>query len=313
MILTITANPSIDIQYPIDSFATKTVNRSPETHKTAGGKGINVTKVIHYAGYDVLATGFLGGANGEWIKKQLHKQSISEQFFPIEGETRNCIAIIHDGKQTEILEAGPHVENVAQQMFLHEYTKILSSNISVVVASGSLPKGCDAHYYGRMIQLADEFGCKFLLDTSGNVLKESIQYKPYMIKPNEEELEQLVGKKIHSEEDTIDAMTEIHQQGIPLIVVSRGKNGALAMYENRIFKVTIPTVTVVNPVGSGDSTVAGIAIGLQEKWPIEKTLRYACTLGTANAVEKETGFVRKETIEQIFSETSVEELNFTKS
>src|SRR5699024_8956086 len=107
MILTITLNPSVDISYKLDRFGIDQVNRVQDVSKTAGGKGLNVTRVLHQLQEDVAASGFLGGSLGDFILKQLGNLGMRDFFTPIDGETRNCIAVIHEGKQTEILEGGP--------------------------------------------------------------------------------------------------------------------------------------------------------------------------------------------------------------
>lgn len=116
--MTITLNPSVDISYQLDRLTLDGVNRCARVIKTAGGKGLNVTRVIHCVGEKVCATGFLGGTNGQFIRNQLTEQGISNTFVPIAGDTRNCIAILHEGKQTEILEDGPSLSSKEKEAFL---------------------------------------------------------------------------------------------------------------------------------------------------------------------------------------------------
>lgn len=118
MILTITMNPSIDISYPLETFKLDTVNRVRNVRKTAGGKGLNVTRILKQLDTEVIASGLIGGFLGEEIKKDLTQNEIAHDFLPISGETRNCIAVLHDGKQTKILENGPVITEQEVRAFL---------------------------------------------------------------------------------------------------------------------------------------------------------------------------------------------------
>src|SRR5690625_154318 len=121
MILTITLNPAVDIGYQLDGLAIDTVNRVSEVSKTAGGKGLNVARVVRQIGAEVGASGFLGGPLGDFIRKEIGRINIHDYFVPIEGETRNCIAVLHDGKQTEILESGPTISKEEAENFITHY------------------------------------------------------------------------------------------------------------------------------------------------------------------------------------------------
>lgn len=305
MILTITLNPAIDISYKIDKLAINTVNRCDDIIKTSGGKGLNVTRVISLLGERVCATGFLGGPNGQYIGDDLKQNLIPNDFQRISGETRNCIAILHEGNQTEILEDGPIISENEKIQFLRKYQELLKKS-DIVVASGSLPKGLGNEFYGQLVYLANKSGSKFLLDCSGEALKKALVYQPYLIKPNKEEISSLLDLEIGTEENLIDALKSMKKYKIPYIVVSLGEDGALALVGEVIYKVTIPKVKAVNPVGSGDSTMAGFSIAVENNFSIEKTLKLGCVLGTLNAMEEKTGYVDKAKIEEFLEMTYVE-------
>lgn len=133
-------NPSVDISYPLSTLKLDDVNRIDQVRKTAGGKGLNVTRVISQLGEDVLATGIIGGTIGDFIIQELQKDGINSQFLKTEKESRNCIAILHEGMQTEILESGPTLTLEEGQAFLETFTELLSK-VSLITVSGSLPKG----------------------------------------------------------------------------------------------------------------------------------------------------------------------------
>ena len=310
MILTITLNPSVDIAYQLDTFHLDTVNRVENVQKTAGGKGLNVTRVLKQIGEDVVATGFIGGEIGSYVKKQLTRNDIKNSFVEIGNETRNCIAVLHDGKQTEILEQGPTIQEHEALNFI-EHLEIILNNVDVVVISGSLPKGLANNYYVKIIELCKKCGVAVVLDCSGKALKNVLesQQKPTVIKPNTEELSQLIGKEVTDDIQELKSVLSGQLfQGIDWIVVSLGAKGAFAKHNDKFYRVRIPKIKVVNPVGSGDSTVAGIAASLAHALPDAELLKKANVLGMLNAQEEQTGYVNLEHSEALYSQIKVEEV-----
>ncbi|HFI0400981.1 TPA: tagatose-6-phosphate kinase [Streptococcus suis] len=310
MILTITLNPSVDIAYQLDTFHLDTVNRVEKVQKTAGGKGLNVTRVLKQIGEDVVATGFIGGEIGSYVKKQLTRNDIKNSFVEIGNETRNCIAILHDGQQTEILEQGPTIQEHEALNFI-EHLEIILNNVDVVAISGSLPKGLASNYYVKVIELCKKCGVAVVLDCSGEALKKVLesQQKPTVIKPNTEELSQLIGKDVTDDVQELKAVLSGQLfQGIEWIVVSLGAKGAFAKHKDKFYRVKIPKINVVNPVGSGDSTVAGIAASLVHALPDVELLKNANVLGMLNAQEEQTGYVNLEHSEVLYSQIEVEEV-----
>jgi tagatose 6-phosphate kinase len=180
-----------------------------------------------------------------------------------------------------------------------------------VTISGSLPSGLPNDYYEKLIQLASDEGVAVVLDCSGapleTVLKSSA--KPTAIKPNNEELSQLLGKEVTKDiEELKDVLKESLFSGIEWIVVSLGRNGAFAKHGDVFYKVDIPDIPVVNPVGSGDSTVAGIASALNSKKSDADLLKHAMTLGMLNAQETMTGHVNMTNYETLNSQIGVKEV-----
>lgn len=310
MILTLTMNPSIDMAYPIDHLKIDDVNRVTEVSKSAGGKGLNVSRVIHQMGQDVLSTGMLGGNFGEFILNKLDKDNIKHKFFKIDSESRNSIAILHDGgNQTEILESGPTISTDESEKFIDFYKNLTNKN-DLITMSGSLPKGLDQDYYTQLINIADE--SKVLLDTSGDSLKTSLkaQVKPYLIKPNEEELQDLVGQTINldNDEEMQQILTNQIFEGISWIVVSLGSKGAFAKHDDKFYRVEIPKINVVNPVGSGDSTLGGLAIGIEKKLSDADILKYGMTLGLLNTMNSKTGYVEPSKFDEYHDKVVIKEV-----
>ena len=309
MILTVTLNPSIDISYPLEELKLDTVNRVSEVSKTAGGKGLNVTRVLAESGETVGATGFVGGTNGQFIKTHLPRD-VQSFFYDILGDTRNCIAILHEGNQTEILEAGPEIIRTEALGFLHHF-KLLMPTADVIAISGSLPTGLPVDYYASLIEIAKEAGRKVVLDSSGKSLEAVLHspFKPTVIKPNREELSQLLGRDVSADfEDLKEVLKDPLFEGIEWIIVSLGVDGAFAKHGDSFYKVDIPKIEVVNPVGSGDSTVAGISAALSSGKDDAALLTHAMVLGMLNAQEKMTGHINIHRYDDLYQQINVKEV-----
>lgn len=310
MILAVTMNPSVDISYPIPGFKLDEVNRVEHVRKTAGGKGLNVARVIKQMGEDVLATGVLGGTIGDYIIQELTKSKIESDFFQIGQESRNCIAILHDGKQTEILESGPTLLPEDGTAFLEKYHELLSA-VSLVTISGSLPKGLEPGFYRQMVEMGREMGIPVLVDTSGESLRQVLlhQVKPFLIKPNIVELSQLLAVEVEQKPSSLKQVLS-HEwfDGIEWVVVSMGGDGAFVKHAADYYRVRIPAIDVVNPVGSGDATVAGLAVALKRNQPVPDVLKTAMTTGMLNTMEAGTGTIDRSKFDRFFELVEVSKI-----
>lgn len=294
MITTITLNVAVDKAYVIGKLTDHTVMRVSRCTNTAGGKGLNVAKVVHMCGEEVQATGFVGGFNGAYVEDMLKKQGIPSQFVHVQGETRSCINVLdEDGGSTEFLEPGEPVKPEEVQAFLDQFDDIIADS-SVVTISGSVPKGVDVTMYARLIEKIKAQGKKVVLDTSGALLKESIKACPTMVKPNTDEIEDLLGIKVNNHKDLVEGAKKLHDMGIPVVVVSLGGDGALVVSDEGVFRGQPPKIEVVNTVGCGDSMTAAFAVGFARGMNIQDSLRYAIAVSAANAMTMETGSFREE-------------------
>lgn len=312
MILTVTLNPAVDISYPLDTLVIDDVNRVTQVSKTAGGKGLNVSRVLHLMNQELLATGIVGGHIGNFIKQKLDEDHIQHAFFEIKQESRNAIAILHDGgQQTEILEAGPTISQADSQAYLAFYETLLP-RVNTVTLSGSLPGGLSNDYYAKMVTMARDAGVNTILDTSGVSLAASLAapVKPTLIKPNETEIAQLIGHSVDVNHLAAikHSLQEAVFEDVEWLVVSLGAAGAFAKHNNRFYRVTIPKIHVENPVGSGDATLAGLAMGIDANASDEIILKTGMTTGMLNTMEKQTGFVNPELFETYFEQVIVEEV-----
>lgn len=308
MILVINLNASVDKRYRMADLVKGEVMRAAEVDNTPGGKGLHVANVATILGEDCIATGYLGGKSGEFIGEKLKDYGINQDFVRVAGETRSCLAIItDDGAQTEILEPGPVISAEEQEAFMAKYRELLAK-ASVVVASGSMPQGLPKDFYARLIAMAKEERKPFLLDTSGEALVKGMAAKPYFIKPNTDEIRAIRGTDIASDEDVIREVQRFMAEGIKLPVVSLGARGSIAGYNQHVYRITVPKIQCKNPVGSGDSFVAGVAVGLERGMSVEDILSLGAACGTANAMEDESGFVCREIVDDLFNKIAIEQL-----
>ncbi|WP_291258846.1 1-phosphofructokinase [Fusobacterium sp.] len=309
-ILTITLNPAIDVRYSIENFTLGNVNRTKEIEKNAGGKGINVSRIINILGGDILATGIIGGFIGKLFLKKLNENSIKNNFLESDYETRTCIAIVDkniDGI-TEILESGRGDLKVSNN-FKEKFLEILQDDsIKIICASGSLLKGIDPLIYNTLIERSNEKGIKFILDTSGETLLAGIEAKPFLIKPNKEELEFILNRKLETETDIINAGKELIYKGAQNVMITLGGSGALLVTTDKIYKGTFPKVTIKNTVGSGDSTVGGFAYALSQERTLPECFKLGIACGTTNAMLDTTGTIDMDILNDILPKIKIEEV-----
>lgn len=311
MIVTVTMNPSVDISYPLDTLKIDDVNRVEKVSKTAGGKGLNVSRVIKQMNGELIASGILGGSLGTYIVEQLNKEEVPNHFLKIEKESRNCIAILHEGNQTEILESGPTLDNGEGEEYFELFEELLEE-AKVVTISGSLPKGLSLDYYQKLLEMSREKNVKILIDTSGEALKQALlgEEKPFLIKPNTDELNGLLEQEVTSDIEVLkEALSDSLFDGVEAIVVSMGAEGAFAKIHGEFYKVSIPKINVVNPVGSGDATIAGLAMGIDQGLPWDEVLKTAMTTGILNTMEDKTGHINMKNFETYFKQVEVEKIN----
>ena len=298
MITTITFNPSIDRMYRVSSLNIGEVQRAASVKSTAGGKGINVTKVCKILQEEPLAMGFLGGYNGEFIKGELEKLEIKSKFTKINQETRNCLNIITDDKvSTELLEKGPALQEGDLQKFENDMNEVIK-NTKILVASGSYCQNIPLDYYEKLGNLCRENNVKFILDTSGEPLKVALKSKPYLIKPNTDEIKQLLDIDINSKEEIISAGKKLVEMGAENVCISLGKDGMIYLNSKEVYEVKVPKIEAVNTVGSGDSTIAGFSVGILRGYDIKDILKLSNACGISNALNMETGFVKLEEVEK---------------
>ncbi|MDO5048123.1 MAG: hexose kinase [Anaerococcus sp.] len=308
MILTITANPSVDISYRLDDFKIDDVTRTEKVSKDAGGKGIHVGFVLKELGLNPIHSGFIGGKLGEYIEEELGKKGQESRFVKVSQDTRNCIAILHNGKQTEILEGGPTISDKEANYFLENLGSI-SKDCKIINMSGSLPKGLTSDFYKKIIAYARSKGIFVSVDTSGQSLIDVIkaEKKPDLIKPNETEIAQVMGRKVNKE-DLREILLEEPFKDIKYVIVSMGKDGAIVKAGNRVYNAIVPEVKAINPVGSGDSSLAGALFAIEKDMDDEEIIKTSMTCGLLNVLTEEIAHIDIEKFDYYFEKIQVKEL-----
>ena len=309
MISTVTLNVSIDKAYKIKgSVESGKVIRVLECNKTAGGKGLNVSRVISICGEEVLATGFVGGHCGALVEELLENDNIKNQFTHVNSETRSCINILDENNiSTEFLEKGSSVNKNEIDKFIEDFNQIID-NSNIITISGSVPQGVPTDIYATLIKMIKAKNKKVILDTSGDLLKEGIKALPTMIKPNSEEMENLLGFSINNREEVIKSAIKLYESGIELVVVSLGGDGALLVCEEGVYHGKPPKIKVVNTVGCGDSMVAAFAVAMERGYSNTDSLKYAVSISAANAMTFSTGNFNSKDADSIFENTIIEKI-----
>ena len=309
MILTVTLNAAIDKRYVVEDFKIGEVNRVKECVYTPGGKGLNVSKPASIAGAKVVATGFVGGHAGNYIEAELKPFGIESAFYHMEQESRSCINIWDtvQKKQTEFLEPGFTVTEKDFEGFVEKFRELVK-DANVVAMSGSVPKGLDGTAYQKLVAIVKETEKKVILDTSGKLLTAGIESRPTMIKPNIDEIRMLTGSQCDDLNEIIEAAEQIHANGVEVVAVSLGGDGAIVVSDEGVYRAIVPKIDAVNTVGCGDSMIAGFALGFSEGLSIADTLKKASAISAAAALREETGFFVMEDMEKIFPRVKIQKI-----
>jgi 1-phosphofructokinase family hexose kinase len=299
MIYTVTLNPALDRTVAIKQLLEDDTNRILSEHYYAGGKGIDVSRVIRELGGQSIALGLVGGYDGLHLEGLLINAGVMTDFTKISGETRINIIIKEQatGRQLAISATGPDVSATEIGQFYQHVVQ--AQPMDYLVLSGSLPRGVTHNLYGQLILASRKKGSFVVLDTDGTALKESVNYQPTCIKPNTHELSRLVGRELMAEGEIIRACEEVHQKGISYVLVSRGKEGLILSTGEQRIKAVAPHVKVDSTVGAGDSAVAGFVMAHSQGKDLVECVRLACAAGTATAQTPGTELCHRLEVERI--------------
>ena len=305
MVYTITLNPALDRTLWVQKIQPDESNRIEKEQRYAGGKGIDVSRVMKTLGVSNKAFGFVGGFAGEELEGRLLNEGVSCDFIRISGETRTNI-IVNDmstGMQTIFNASGPEIKPYELMKMILKVEKLEKPDI--VTISGSLPPGVHSEIYRKIIEIAKNKEARVILDTDGDALKVGIQGLPDIIKPNVHELSRLVDRRLITVDEILRAAQGVHKQGVRIVLVSMGAKGILLFSRKERYLASPPKVRVKNTIGAGDSAVAGFVYGLAIGKSLKKALIYAVAAGTATTLRPGTALCQKDDFLKLIPEITL--------
>jgi tagatose 6-phosphate kinase len=307
MILCIGTTPAAQRVMVFGKLVLDAVNRAGRTLDDAAGKSINVAKVLRTLGEAPLATGFLGGDRGDYIREMLRAKGIESCFVSVAGRTRLCVTILDEsaGTQTELVEEGGAAEASDFQKLL-ELVQSRLPGCRAAVMSGTIAPGGAPDLYFHCARLAQKAGALSVIDAQGGALTEALKAGPGLVKPNRAELAATLGRDLKDEAGTMRAMRELHERGARRVVVTAGKDPALAFDGQHFWRIGVPRVTVVNPIGSGDAFTAGLVWRLVRGDDLGEACRWGSAAGAANALTPMPGELSREDVERLAEAVVVE-------
>jgi len=308
MIYTITLNTALDRTLSVRKINTDDSNRIEEERRYAGGKGVDVSKVLTNLGIRNKALGFVGGFAGDELEGILLNEGVSCDFIRVSGETRTNIIIndIYSGTQTMFNACGPQIRPYELMRLIHKLEEL--EEPEYVVISGSLPPGVQPEVYRKIMEIVKDRGARVILDTDGKALKAGIYGHPHYIKPNLHELSRLAGRELNSEDQIVEAAETVRGQGIETVFVSMGVSGILLVGKEDRFIAVPPEVEATNTIGAGDSAVAGFIYGMLQEHDLKKALVCAVAAGTATTLRPGTALCQKEDFLELVPQVKLREM-----
>lgn len=304
MIYTLTLNPSLDYIIQINSFQEGKVNLSESEHKLPGGKGINVSQVLNNLGHESVALGFLGGFTGDFIHKELLKKDIKCEFIQLEEDTRINVKMKNKNVETEVNGNSPKISQSKKEELFKQLKKLKKGDI--LVMAGSVPLSFESDIYEKIMAALPE-GVKVILDTKGKALESAVKAKPYLIKPNHHELEELFDVKIQNKNELIEYGQKLQKMGAKNVAISMAGDGAFLITEDAVYFGNVPKGVVKNSVGAGDSMVGGFTAGIAEGLSIEECFSRGIAAGSASAFSKNLCTLSE--VENLISEINIKKIN----
>lgn len=298
MIYTVTLNPSIDYVVRLDGLTTGITNRTTSEEYYFGGKGINVSCVLAELDLDSTALGFIAGFTGDAIEDGIRNDRITTDFIKLGGGISRINIKIKAGEETEINGQGPHITDDELNRLIEKLDRIQDGD--TLILAGSIPNTLPDDVYERMLERLKDRKIRIVVDATKKLLVNSLKYKPFLIKPNRQEISEIFGVEVESEEDTEKYARKLMEMGAQNVLISLGGDGAMLIDEfGNVHKMGVVKEKVINTVGSGDSMVAGFVAGYEK----EKSYPYALKLGSAcgNATAFLPGLATKEKIKDILN------------
>jgi len=298
-ILTLTLNPALDITVSLDSLRAGQVNRSQAQHSHAAGKGLNVAQVLADLGHSVTVGGFLGRDNLQLFEALIQWRGFADCFVRVAGETRSNIKLVEaNGCVTDVNGQGPEVDASSRSALMRKLLQIAPGHDAVVVA-GSLPRGIDPQWFAELLGQLKAQGLKIALDSSGEALRAGLQAAPWLVKPNTDELAEVLGHSVTGRAEQQQAASQLLASGIEHVVVSQGEHGVSWYRAGAVLHAQPPQVRVASTVGAGDSLVAGMVHGLLQGEAPAQTLRRATAIAAQAVTQVGFGIRDRVQLEQL--------------
>jgi len=280
MIYTITLNPALDYIIKLKELVPNEINTFESEYILPGGKGINVSIILKRLDVESVTLGFISGFTGKEIQKLVEKEKIQTDFINLEeGHSRINVKILEDEKETAINSKGPLVDNKSIEKLYQKLNNLKENDI--LVLSGSIPKGIKEDIYEEICEKIKDKNVKIVVDSTKNLLLNTLKYDPFLIKPNHHELGEIFNVQIVNQDLAIEYAKKLQQKGAQNVLVSMGEKGSILLDENgkSYKKAAISNKNVINTVGAGDSMVAGFLAGYLKYKNYEDALK----LGIASA------------------------------
>jgi tagatose 6-phosphate kinase len=307
MILCIGTTPAAQRVMAFRQLTIDAVNRAVTTLDGAAGKSVNVAKVLQALGEHPVAVGFLGGDRGEHLRALLEAQGIELEFVKVAPRTRQCITLLDTsaGTHTELVEESQPVVPADYEALMGVIRRRVKG-CRAVVMSGTITPGGPADLYFQGTQMAHAAGALPVVDAQGAALLEALRAKPALVKPNRPELAATLGRELKDEAAVRSAMRELCERGAQRVVITAGKDPALAFDGRSWWRVHAPRIEATNPIGSGDAFAAGLVWRLMRGENLGEACRWASAAGAANALTAQAGEVRRNDVERLVAEVRVE-------
>ena len=308
-VVTVTLNPALDLTGHLPTLNLGTVNLIDKGNLHAAGKGINVAKVLTELGAEVTVTGLLGSDNEELFCQLFSELAINDQFVRVKGATRINVKLVEQCGRTSDMNF-PGIEVSPQETAELENTLFrLAEDHDYFVIAGSLPKGLDPHLCASWIQQLHDMGKKVFFDSSRMALKAGIESSPWLIKPNDDELSELIGRQLQTPTECQKAAEELANKGIANIVVSMGADGVMWLNNGKWLQAQPPKMQVVSTVGAGDTLVAGLCWGHMQEMPKPELMTFATALSALAVTQIGVGVTNKQQVSELQQKIKFHELN----
>ena len=282
MIYTITFNPSLDYIVSAKNFEMGKTNRTTGEQLLAGGKGINVSTVLHNLGIENTALGFVAGFTGKEIVRMTAEMGLVSDFIMLENGFSRINVKMKDFDGTELNGMGPVIDEAAMEKLWHQLEGLGEGDI--LVLAGSISKGMSSSVYGDIMSRLAKQEVAFVVDATGDLLLNVLKYQPFLIKPNNHELGEIFGVELLTRESVVPYAKKLQEMGAKNVLVSMAGEGAVLVDETgNVHELAAPSGVLVNAVGAGDSMVAGFLAGWMEKRDYAHAFKMGVASGSASA------------------------------